>query len=246
MEIMDKMRGVRSASPLGTFASFLGAAVILIPALGCDRQGRSAAESLPWNASVASARAPVPATGEASAAGASEPESADARERQFRDRLVQEHADGLRRIAADPVVVSAVIAANGDNLQTQEEIERVDAQWRATQGVEEPLIDKYLNNPCADQLRQEQRAHAEYVELFVMDDKGCIVAESNKTSDYWQGDEPKWLQSYHGGKGRMFADEIEYDESTRAYVVQISLPVFDSQGATIGAITASITSPQQD
>ena len=73
-----------------------------------------------------------------------------------------------------------------------------------------------------------------------MDAKGCIVCESNKTSDYWQGDEEKWTRSFNEGKGQVFVSEIEYDQSTQSYVIQVSLPVKARAGAAIGAMTVSI------
>jgi hypothetical protein len=62
---------------------------------------------------------------------------------------------------------------------------------------------------------------------------------SDKTSDYWQGDEAKFIKSYSGGKGAVFVDEVKFDNSTQAYLVQVSVPVKDGDKA-IGAITFGI------
>ena len=162
-------------------------------------------------------------------------------ELQFRDRVVKDCLEELRRITAEPSVVRAVQTANAGSWQTQQQIDQIDSNWRQTPGTDAPLFQKYLNNPCAKLLRQAQRKNPKYVELFVMDNKGCIVAESAKTSDYWQGDEPKWIESYNNGNGRVHVGDVEYDQSTRSYVVQISMPVRDKQGTTIGAMTASVS-----
>lgn len=44
----------------------------------------------------------------------------------------------------------------------------------------------------------------EYAEIFVMDNQGANVAMSDKTSDYWQGDEDKFVRSFAGGEGKVF------------------------------------------
>ena len=62
---------------------------------------------------------------------------------------------------------------------------------------------------------------------------------TDKTSDYWQGDEAKFKKSYNGGEGAVFIDDVEFDDSTQAYLVQISVPVKDG-GNVIGAITFGI------
>jgi len=212
----------------------------MLTACGCAPGEGQPVESLPWNnTSFSSTRS---AANSSTDADSETPAQADAGELQFRDRVVQECLDNLRRIASQPVVVAAVKKTNDANWRTQQQIDQTDLQWRQTQGVEDPLIQKYLKNPCADLLRQAQRSNPKYMELFVMDDKGCIVAESDKTSDFWQGDEEKWTECFNGGNGRIFVGDVQYDRSTRSYVVQISLPIYNEQHATIGAMTVSVSS----
>jgi hypothetical protein len=72
-----------------------------------------------------------------------------------------------------------------------------------------------------------------------MDNLGANVAMSDKTSDYWQGDEAKFVKSYNGGKGDIFIDEVKFDDSTQNYLVQVSVPVKEGD-KVIGAITFGI------
>ena len=74
-----------------------------------------------------------------------------------------------------------------------------------------------------------------------MDKQGNIVAESDKTSDYWQGDEDKFIKSFAQGKGAVFIDEPVFDESSERYVVQVSVPVLEPvTKKAIGAVTVGI------
>jgi hypothetical protein len=214
-------------------------------AVGCAPSNDQTVDTLPWNNTSVPSTAPSVASPAVAEHELSVALAADATELEFRDRIVRTHIDDLRRIAALPLVVQSVKKANDSGWQTQEQIEQTDLRWRQTKGIDDPLIQAYLQNPCADLLRQVQKDNPNYVELFVMDDKGCIVAESDKTSDFWQGDEAKWQECYHGGNGRVYVGDVEYDPSTRLYVIQISLPVYNEHN-TIGAMTVSVSSGKRD
>lgn len=75
--------------------------------------------------------------------------------------------------------------------------------------------------------------------MFVMDNLGANVCMSDKTSDHWQGDEPKFTESYKGGQGAVHIGDVIFDDSTQAYLVQVSVPVTDG-GTVIGAITIGV------
>ena len=78
-------------------------------------------------------------------------------------------------------------------------------------------------------------------EAFAMDHVGLNVAVSDPTSDYWQGDEAKWRQTYKVGADAIHISDVELDESTQTYQSQVSLPVVDPDGgAPIGAVTFGI------
>jgi hypothetical protein len=96
-----------------------------------------------------------------------------------------------------------------------------------------------MENECGKYLRKIQASAPYYAEIFVMDNQGANVAMSDKTSDYWQGDEAKFIKSYNGGRGAVFVDDVKFDNSTQAYLVQISVPVKDGD-KIIGAITFGI------
>jgi hypothetical protein len=77
------------------------------------------------------------------------------------------------------------------------------------------------------------------MEIFVMDNQGANVCMTDKTGDYWQGDEGKFVNSFNGGIGSVFVDELEVDDATRATVSQVSVPVMD-KGMAIGAMTIGV------
>jgi len=143
----------------------------------------------------------------------------------------------LAQIGTDPVILAAVKAENAKD-KTLDSIKSQDEKWKADAGIAD-YMEAIMNSECGRHLRQIQDSTDFYAEIFVMDNQGANVAMTNKTSDYWQGDEAKFQKSFNGGVGAVFVDEVEFDESSQAYLVQVSVPVMEG-GKAVGAITFGI------
>jgi len=75
----------------------------------------------------------------------------------------------------------------------------------------------------------------------VMDNKGLNVGQSAQTSDFWQGDEAKWTETFGQESDDLHISDLEYDESTRSYQTQASKIIRDPEtGKAIGAVTFGI------
>ena len=84
-----------------------------------------------------------------------------------------------------------------------------------------------------------------FTEIFVMDNKGLNVGQSDVTSDYWQGDEAKWQKTFLVGPKAIHISDVKKDESTQTYQSQLSLPVVDpANNQVIGAITLGVNVEQ--
>ena len=151
-------------------------------------------------------------------------------------KLLTSEAEKLRALGREPVVVTAVKAQNAKKL-TLAAIKDADERWMA--GNDAALVKQVTTGACADRLRVIAAANPAYDESFAMDSQGAIVCATAKTSDYWQGDEAKWERAYAGGKGGVFIDRPKFDDSAKARIAQISVPVMDGERA-IGAITVGI------
>ena len=149
----------------------------------------------------------------------------------------------IRQIVSDPAILAAIAAQNARHAgMGASEIEALDQKWRSEIGnPSTPTIDPIVTGAVADQLRGylEQGAGL-YTEIFVMDNLGLNVAASSTTSDYWQGDEAKWQETFAKGAGAIHISEVELDESTQSYQAQVSVPVVDADGNTIGAATFGV------
>ncbi|MDX8347876.1 type IV pili methyl-accepting chemotaxis transducer N-terminal domain-containing protein [Cognatiyoonia sp. IB215446] len=150
----------------------------------------------------------------------------------------------LAKWIEDPALIEAIKVQNDRHTGlTEDEVIALDQQWRAEAGDGGgPLISELLAHPVSAWLRGQQTATAGFVtEVFVMDDKGLNVAQSVETSDYWQGDEAKWKETYQVGPDALHISEVEFDDSTGFYQSQASLAIKDpSSGEVIGAITFGI------
>ena len=120
--------------------------------------------------------------------------------------------------AHDPVIVEAVKAQNATTAgYDAARIDALDKTWRAEVGTAAtPTIDPVLTNAAADFLRGRVAANGGMItEVFIMDAQGLNVAASSVTSDYWQGDEDKFQQTYPMGPGAEHYSDIEFDESIK-------------------------------
>ncbi|HKO57551.1 MAG TPA: PDC sensor domain-containing protein [Thermoanaerobaculia bacterium] len=145
-------------------------------------------------------------------------------------------ATSLAAWGTDKAFVDAVKGQNAKRVALAE-IKRIDGDWMA--GKSDDVVRRVTSGPCADRLRALVAAHPGYGEAFVMDDQGALVCANGHTSDYWQGDESKWQRAFKGGKGDVFIDRPRYDDSAKAPLAQISVPVMDG-GKAIGAITVGV------
>jgi hypothetical protein len=146
--------------------------------------------------------------------------------------------------AHDANIISAIQAKNAETAGMSEaEIIELDNQWRAEVGTgSTPLIDAVMGTDLSAFLKQKVAdSGGRITEIFVMDAKGLNVASSGVTSDYWQGDEAKFTETYPKGSGTIFVDKVEFDESSQSYAGQISVAITDpATGQVIGAMTVSL------
>lgn len=143
----------------------------------------------------------------------------------------------LVKYGTDPVVLKAVKTQNAKGVSL-EKIKAMDKEWMATAGVNE-FMKGLMANDCGQKLKSIKSSAPFIAEIFVMDDKGANVCMTDKTSDYWQGDEAKWTKSYNNGAGGKDVSDVKFDDSTQAYLVQISFPVKDGANV-IGAMTIGV------
>jgi hypothetical protein len=147
--------------------------------------------------------------------------------------------DLARAMARDEAIIQFVEAKNQKG-ETTSDIQQHDKRWTA--GGEAALRKELQNSPCAQRLRDLVKSDPFVLEAILMDRQGANVCETHDTTDYWQGDEPKWTKPFVEHQ-EAFVDDPAYDDSTQAYAIQISVPVVHA-GSTIGALCLTLKVPK--
>jgi hypothetical protein len=144
----------------------------------------------------------------------------------------------------NPVMVESIRAQNVITATlTADQIISLDNAWRAEVGQNvTPTISHVLDNAASAFLTQRVAAsEGRIVEAFTMDARGLNTAASAVTSDYWQGDEDKFQKSFGLGASAVHVSDIELDESSQAYLAQVSVVIVDPvTQMPIGAITIGV------
>ncbi len=163
-----------------------------------------------------------------------------------------QYAEQVQRLAEtellswiqDPVIIEAI---REQNLRHQgmsdEEIAALDTAWIAELSTgHKPMIWDLLDRLHSILLRDRREASEGVVtEIIVMDRFGLNAAISDPTSDFYQGDEAKYQETYLIGPDSVHVGDYEFDESTQKWQVQVSMPVLDPETSeAIGAVTFGI------
>ena len=143
----------------------------------------------------------------------------------------------VERWASDPILVQAVREANRSP-RSMDEIEAVNREWEAATGVTE-FMRSLIENTAARRLKELRSSNPEIQEAFLTDALGANVAITNKTSDFYQGDEVQYLEAFNQGKGGVHIGELSLDESIHSYSIHLGVPVLD-QGKPIGVLLAAV------
>jgi len=147
-------------------------------------------------------------------------------------------------LMSDPTIVAAIQKQNAQTADLSEaEIVAQDDKWRAEIGAaDQPTINTVLDSDVSKMLRaMRDESDGLFTEIFVMDQVGLNVASSDTTSDYWQGDEAKWQETYPKGSGAMHISDVELDDSTQSYQAQVSVAITDPDtNEVVGAATFGV------
>ena len=114
------------------------------------------------------------------------------------------------------------------------DIRDIDRDWRAkAPGEAIPLARHILQLPASAALRQWKAKYPGLVtEAMVVNRSGTIAAMSRLSSDFWQGDEPKFKQIMDApaSTGDIYISPIRYDGSTSRFQIMVSSAINPAEG----------------
>jgi len=133
--------------------------------------------------------------------------------------------DIFREIAARIPLLAAI--TDGPDIKSLSEILNLDAQWQALapQHYSE-LARRVADQPASIAMDKWQQGRESLVtEIMLTNSIGTLVAMSRLTSDFWQGDEPKFERHIRSETRNLYVSPIRYDASTTRFQVTVSMPV---------------------
>jgi PAS domain S-box-containing protein len=119
-------------------------------------------------------------------------------------------------------------------------IAQIDRDW--TNGADLPIISELTSNELARELQSRQKFYQKkygyplLAEIFITNRYGVNIAQTGRTTDYYQADEEWWQIAKRDG---LFVSNITYDESSRVFSTEIAIRIDDANGNFIGVIKAT-------
>lgn len=144
---------------------------------------------------------------------------------------VTAHADALFGQLALGIFHERIEAMNEERRQLpqveiREEIEQMERKW-ADLSEESPELRALLENDMAQTLKELQTISSPFVEIFVTDNVGRLVASTGKTTNYWHAFKPWWQIGMQKPFGETYIEGVNYDESSGVYSFDIIIPIRD-------------------
>jgi hypothetical protein len=130
--------------------------------------------------------------------------------------------------------VRRAAAAGSQEAFDQAAVLEMDRRWQTAGGTAEQ--SGLLRSPASQFLTDIVGHDSVYREILVTDRRGRLVAASNVTSDYFQGDEDWWQESIDNGRGRVVVSDVRRDQSAGVYAFEISVPVPSPTGEELAGV----------
>ncbi|MBB4238139.1 hypothetical protein [Rhizobium esperanzae] len=158
--------------------------------------------------------------------------------------LVRDYVERqVRPMVETPLVLKAIAEQNVEFGDVSEMDMRVlDETYRSEIDRHHlSMVKLLLDKSVSHYLKTRQDAsQGAIVEFFVTDSHGLNVGQSTITTDYWQGDEEKYLKTFANGSREIFIDRAERNETTQMLETQASFVVLDEEEKPIGVATVTI------
>ncbi|MFH1683000.1 MAG: hypothetical protein ABIA37_04345, partial [Candidatus Woesearchaeota archaeon] len=146
------------------------------------------------------------------------------------DRNILHRIEEFQAYSKDLSLQEAIIKSNQEFaaiLDVQKYIDQKDQEWISVPGEEiTPFMQELMSNELSEELREkiefyeEKYGYAVFGEAFVTNNYGANVAQTGKTSDYYQADEEWWQVAK---TGYLYMGDVGYDESADVYSTDIGI-----------------------
>ncbi|GAA5215677.1 hypothetical protein GCM10025776_13200 [Corallincola platygyrae] len=153
--------------------------------------------------------------------------------------LADKFSDLFTTLTQDPHLLSAVKNSEQELHIGHLDVATLDQMW--LQSENEDLALRIINSKSSQRLRSLTSLSDELItEAIVSNQRGLGVGITRLTTDFWQGDEAKFINPSNAPE-QLHLSDIDYDSSTRSFLVHASKAMLDPEsGEFIGSITLGI------
>ena len=145
---------------------------------------------------------------------------------EFGEMVLEYAKTDLQSWITDPVIIYAIKEQNELRASVSDfKIRGMDKRW-IDGGKYGDMVLEMLDRQASIITRDRRElSNGIITEIIVMDNRGMNVAISDRTSDFYQGDEAKYQETFLKGPDAVHVSELEFDESTQKIQTQVSLPL---------------------
>jgi hypothetical protein len=156
--------------------------------------------------------------------------------------LLHDRVATVKLIAADPGVVEVV--SNADKAYAKQDeaaisanLDKSEKVWNGPEGVAK--VKALLDSKPSETLTHYHDMDPQILTMTVTDLRGVPVAATAKPGRYRLNTWDPWQASYAGGKGQVSISNILFDEPTKAYFVDIGVPITESKTENLSGIAVA-------
>lgn len=128
-------------------------------------------------------------------------------------------------LARDPHLIADLNNYNASPLDPKK-LDKVWANLQRHSGV----IDRLINNQSAQVMRAWIQGVSIQGEGLLIGRNGGLTSATEKTSDFWQGDEAQFTKAIGLANGQAYVQTEMMDESTHLMLIKVSVPVYNPRG----------------
>ena len=159
------------------------------------------------------------------------------------DRAIYSRIESVDEYCRGPLV-QRFIAASHEKFErsgdVRADIQAKDEAWRSVPQDEiTPFMRGIIDNELSEALRRTARFYEEkygyrmFAEVFVTNKYGVNIAQTAKTSDYYQADEPWWQNAR---RDRVYVGDVDYDRSAGIRSTDLCIRIDDEEGNFAGVV----------
>jgi signal transduction histidine kinase/HAMP domain-containing protein len=156
-------------------------------------------------------------------------------------QTIKREFDLMSSLAINDAVRAEAVKSNQENILNQSAIDSLDRQWREADAANNdtmPLVASVLDNELSKDLTQFKGRFPQHVEVFLTDRQGVNIASTNRTSDYYQGDEEWWQTAFRQG---VYIGQPEYDESSHTIAMNMATAIYaENSSDVVGVLRTTV------